>query len=71
MEKRKWTDVSQYSEVIEQLRREGKARQEIADILGLEKMQIKNWINRHNHGQEKVNKGIFPKAKGPARWYPT
>ena len=70
MEKRKWTDVSKYSEVIEQLRREGKTRQEIAETLGLEKVQIKNWINRHNRAQEKANKGIFPKAKGRARKRP-
>jgi len=70
MEKRKWTDMSQYSEVIEQLRQEGKTRQEIADTLGLEKIQIKNWINRHNRAQEKANKGIFPKAKGRPRKNP-
>jgi len=70
MEKRKWTDVSKYSEVIEQLWREGKSRQEIADTLGLEKIQIKNWINRHNRAQEKANKGIFPKTKGRSRKKP-
>ena len=67
MEKRKWTDVSKYSEVIEQMRREGKRRQEIADTLGLDKIQIKNWINRHNRAQEKASKGIFPKTKGRPR----
>lgn len=70
MEKRKWTDVSKYGEVIEQLRHEGKTRQEIADTLGLEKVQIKNWINRHNRAQEKASKGILPKAKGRPRKYP-
>ena len=67
MEKRKWTDVSKYSEVIEQMRREEKSRQEIADTPGLEKIQIKNWIHRHNRAQEKANKGILPKAKGRPR----
>lgn len=70
MKKRKWTDVSKYSEVIEQMRREGKTRQEIADALGLEKIQIKNWINRHNRAQEKANKGIICKAKGRPRKKP-
>lgn len=70
MEKRKWTDVSKYSEVIEQMRREGKTRQEIADTLGLEKMQIKNWINRHNRNQQKAEKGIISKAKGRPRKKP-
>ena len=70
MEKRKWTDVSKHSEVIEQMRREGKTRQEIAYTLGLEKMQIKNWINRHNRNQQKAEKGIIPKAKGRPRKKP-
>ena len=51
MEKRKWTDASKYSEGMEQLRREGKTRQKIADTLGLEKAQTKNWISRHNRAQ--------------------
>lgn len=70
MKERKWTDVSQYSEDIERLRRAGKTRQEIADTLGLEKTQIKNWINRHNRAQEKARKGILPKAKGRPRKHP-
>lgn len=63
MEKRKWTDVSKYSELIEQLRREGKTRQEIADALGLEKVQIKNWINRHNRAQRKPGKEFFQRRR--------
>ena len=33
------------------MREEGRTRQEIADTLGLEKEQIKNWINRYNREQ--------------------
>lgn len=46
--KRKWTDIQSAEPLIMQMRNEGKTRQEIADALGLEKVQIKNWVNRYN-----------------------
>jgi uncharacterized protein (DUF433 family) len=52
--KRKWTDMQILEPVILQMRQEGRTRQEIADALGLEKEQIKNWINRYNHRQERL-----------------
>ncbi|WP_242962227.1 imidazolonepropionase, partial [Faecalibacterium sp. An192] len=42
-------------------------RQEIANQLGLSKVQIKNWINRYNRKQTKLEAGIFPKPKGRPR----
>ena len=38
--------------------------QEIADHFGLEKEQIKNWVNRYNHQQKQLAKGIVPRSKG-------
>ena len=70
MSKRKWTDVSRYSEIIAQMRQAGCTRQEIADALGLKKFQIKNWINQQNRGQKRIANGIPPKAKGRPRKYP-
>ena len=35
------------SEIIS-MRESGKTRQQIADALGLEKSQIKNWVRRYN-----------------------
>ena len=70
MGKRKWTDVSKYSEIITEMRNAGSTRQEIADALGLEKFQIKNWINQQNRTQRKLSNGIVPKAKGRPRKYP-
>ena len=35
------------------MRKVGRIRQEIADTLGLEKVQIKNWISRYNREQQK------------------
>ena len=70
MSKRKWTDVSKYGEIIAEMRMAGSTRQEIADTLGLEKIQIKNWINQQNRTQRKLTNGIVPKAKGRPRKYP-
>ena len=70
MSKRKWTNISEHSEIIAQMRNAGYTRQEIADALGLEKFQIKNWINQQNRAQRKLTGGIVPKPKGRPRKYP-
>ena len=63
MEKRKWSNIQAIEGEIIRLREEGKTRQEIADRLGLEKKQIKNWVNRYNRkGQGKV--AGFRKTRG-------
>ncbi len=46
------------------MRKEGAARQEIADRFGLGKSQIKNWINQYNRKQAKLEAGIVPWPKG-------
>lgn len=51
MSKRKWTRIEVYETEIIRLREGGLTRQEIADELGLDKIQIKNWINRYNKRQ--------------------
>lgn len=38
------------------MRNEGYTRQQIADALGLEKAQIKNWVKRFNHRQNALSK---------------
>ena len=55
MSKQKMKDNEQ--EII-RLREEGKSRQEIANILGLKKEQIKGWVNRYNRRQKKQAMGI-------------
>ncbi len=52
--KRKWTDIQALEPVILRMREEGRTRQEIADALGLEKKQVKGWVNRYNRRQEKL-----------------
>jgi transposase len=54
--KRTWTSVDILAPVIIQMRNEESTRQQIADALGLEKIQIKNWINRYNRRQKALPK---------------
>ena len=67
MGKRKWTDIKALESVISELREAGKTRQEIPEALGLEKVQIKNWINRHNKRQSRIASGLPPKHRGRPR----
>ncbi|MGI6403555.1 MAG: hypothetical protein ACOX0K_04890 [Oscillospiraceae bacterium] len=67
MSKRKWTNIIATEGLIIEMRKSGKTRQEIADALGLEKAQIKNWISRHNRKQAKMEEGLPPKRRGRPR----
>ena len=66
MSKRKWTNIELYEPEIIRLREEGMTRQQIADELFLEKVQIKNWINRYNKRQSILSEQT-PKPKGRPR----
>ena len=55
MSKQKMKDNEQ---IIIRLREEGRSRQEIADILGLTKAQIKDWITRYNRRKKKQAEGV-------------
>lgn len=65
---RKWKDIQSSEPLIIKMRKKGRTRQEIADALGFEKVQIKNWINRYNRREVKIP--ISPKRKGRPRKYP-
>lgn len=67
MSKRKYTKMDKYAAQIAALRDEGRTRQEIADELGLEFEQIKNWIKRTNRKKRNLAEGITPKAIGRPR----
>lgn len=64
MSKRKWRNIKKLEPEIHRLREEGKTRQEIADLLGLEKIQVKNWVNRYNREQSRLAAGVPPKRRG-------
>ena len=49
------------------MREAGKTRQEIAEYFGLDKIQIKNWINRYNKEVKRIEAGIIPRPKGRPR----
>jgi len=61
---RKYTNIKSFESEILAMRAAGKTRQEIAQSLGLEKEQIKNWINRYNREQARLNAGLPPKKRG-------
>ena len=62
--KRKWTDIGKYEEQIKKLREAGYTKREIAEKLGLEKSQIKNWIARENRRKRKAVNGEPLRRKG-------
>ena len=64
---RKYTKIKELEPQILAMRAAGKTRREIAEALGLEKVQIKSWINRHNKDQQRREAGILPKKKGRPR----
>ena len=49
------------------MRKAGYSRQEIADSLGLEKEQVKNWVSRYNREQARLLAGIPSKHRGRPR----
>lgn len=64
---RKYTKIKEYESEILSMRAAGKSRREIAESLGLEKKQIKNWISRYNREQARVKAGLKPKKRGRPR----
>lgn len=64
MSKRKWTNIKAIEAEIIEMRVAGKTRQEIADHFGLEKKQIKDWVNRYNREQARLAAGLAAKRRG-------
>ena len=67
MGKRTYTHVKELENIIISMREAGMTRQEIADELGLEKGQIKNWIARYNRRSSLLLREPSQKAKGRPR----
>ena len=64
---RKYTNIEQYEKQILSMKKEGKTQREIAESLGLEKKQIKEWFKRYRRKQAKTEAGISPRPKGRPR----
>ena len=67
MSKRNYTHIKLIEAEIIAMREAGKSRREIAEHFGLEKEQIKWWINRYNRKPKKLEEGIVPRPKGRPR----
>ena len=67
MSKRKYTHIKEIEPELLAMRKAGYTRQEIADKFGLEKEQIKSWINRYNREQARLAVGILPRRRGRPR----
>ena len=67
MSKRKYTHIKGLEEKIISMRESGMTRQEIADELGLDNIQVKNCIYRYNHHRTLLPCGYQPKPKGRPR----
>ena len=67
MSKRKYTHIKAVETQIVSMREAGMTRQEIADELGLEKAQIKNWVARYNRRKAGLLQGLPTKPKGRPR----
>jgi predicted transcriptional regulator len=67
---RNYVRINDQEEKIQAMREAGKTRQAIADELGLTKVQIKNWINRHNKRVALQAAGKLPARKGRPRLRP-
>ena len=70
MSKRKYMHMKGLEAQILAMREGGMTRQEIADELGLEKSQIKNWISRYNRRIAEMLQGLPAKPKGRPRKRP-
>lgn len=67
MSKRNYTRIKEIEPIIIAMREAGKTKREIAEHFGLEKEQIKSWVNRYNRKRIKLAEGTLPKPKGRPR----
>ena len=67
MSKRKYTHIKGLEDLVISMRESGMTRQEIADELGLDKIQIKNCVYRYNHRRTLLACGHEPRPKGRPR----
>ena len=64
MSKRKYAHMKELEEQVISMRESGMTRQEIADELGLDKIQIKNCIYRYNRRRTQLAHGHVPRPRG-------
>ena len=67
MSKRKYAHIKGLEEQVISMRESGMTRQEIADELGLDKIQVKNCVYRYNHRRALLALGHELRPKGRPR----
>ena len=64
---RKYVKIDEYEKQILEQKQAGKTNREIAQMLGVDKECIKNWVVRFNRQQRKLEAGIKLRPKGRPR----
>ena len=64
---RRYRHIKEYELEILELKSQGRTNREICERLGFELKQLKNFINRYNTKQRKLETGIALKRKGRPR----
>ena len=67
MGKHRYTRIKEYEPIIIAMREAGRTTREIADEIGVERQQIKWWVNRYNKRQLLLTENQIPKPKGRPR----
>ena len=61
---RKYRHIKKYESEILELKIQGKTNREICEQFGFEQKQLKNFINRYNKSQRKLEAGIALRKQG-------
>ena len=64
MSKRKYTHIKLFEKEILEMKDAGKTKREIAEALGLEKEQIKDFLKRKQREVQKIAEGIIVNPQG-------
>ena len=64
MSKRKYTHIKLFEKEILEMKDAGKTKREIAEALGLEKEQIKDFLKRKRREARKIAEGIIVNPQG-------
>ena len=64
---RKYTKIDEYEKQILTMKKAGKTQREIAESLGLEREQIKEWFRRYRRKQSKIEAVVKIRPKGRPR----
>ena len=64
---RKYVKIDEHGKQILEMKAQGKTSREIAQMLGVDRECIRNWVFRYNQQQRKMEAGIRPRPKGRPR----